>query len=90
MQKYREIESADYLEEDEKLAAFGAIMGTEMKTETGGPSAWAKLQSCLKSGLALDDYLDLKEGENGTDTRRTKRRALRLRLRRRLQPLWGN
>jgi hypothetical protein len=64
IQRYREIEGADYLNADEKLAAIGVVMGTEMKTESGNPSEWAKLQNCLKSGLALDEYLDLKEDDN--------------------------
>mgnify|MGYP006916065560 CR=1 FL=1 len=60
MQKYRLIASWD-LSDAEKIAAIGTVMGTDMTTEAGNPSAYAKMLSLLDGGVTLDEYLDLNE-----------------------------
>lgn len=58
MQKYRAIAASD-LGDGEKVAAIGSIMGTDMTTESGNPSSYAKMLNLLDSGVSLDEYLDL-------------------------------
>lgn len=60
MQKYRLIASWD-LSDAEKIAAIGTVMGTDMTTEAGNPSAYAKMLNLLDGGVTLDEYLDLNE-----------------------------
>jgi len=60
MQQYRAI-AASSLSEREKVAAIGTIMGTELTTESGAPSQYAKMTQLLDSGVALEQYLDLNE-----------------------------
>lgn len=59
-QKYRTIDAAD-LSHQEKIMAIGSIMGTEMTTDTGNPSQYAKMLDAIDSGLTVGDYLTLKE-----------------------------
>jgi|GEM_PF-1035110 len=60
MQKYRLIASWD-LSDAEKIAAIGTVMGTDMTTEAGNPSAYAKMLGLLDGGVTLEQYLDLNE-----------------------------
>lgn len=60
MQRFRVIAGED-MGDDEKLAAIGSIMGTDMTTESGGKSTYAKMLDTLGSGATLDQYLDLNE-----------------------------
>ena len=60
MQKYRLIASWD-LSDAEKIAAIGTVMGTDMTTEAGNPSAYAKMLELLDDGVTLEQYLDLNE-----------------------------
>ena len=62
MQKYRVIDSSD-LSDREKIAAVGTIMGTDMTTESGNPSQYAKMLELLDDGVTLDQYLDLSEAD---------------------------
>lgn len=49
------------LEGEALLAAAGTVLGTEMTTESGNPSQYAKLVQILDSGLDMDGYLSLRE-----------------------------
>jgi len=62
MQKYRVIAGSD-LTEREKTAAIGSIMGTDMVTDAGNPSQYAKMLTLLDGGVTLDQYLDLSEAD---------------------------
>jgi len=59
-EKYHTILDSD-MPENAKAAAFGSVMGTELTTESGKPSQYAKMLDVLKSGADLEDYLDLRE-----------------------------
>ena len=58
-QRYALLQSMDYTDE-EKAAIAGDIMGTEMTTPSGEPSAYAKMLEALDTGLGMDDYLELR------------------------------
>ena len=58
-QRYALLQSMDYTDE-EKAAIAGSIMGTEMTTPSGKPSAYAKMLEALDTGLGMDDYLELR------------------------------
>lgn len=60
MQRFRVIAGED-MGDDEKLAAIGSIMGTDMTTESGGKSQYAKMLDVLDTGATLDQYLDLSD-----------------------------
>lgn len=62
MQKYRVIDSSD-LGDREKIAAIGSIMGTDMLTDSGNPSQYAKMLELLNDGVTLGQYLDLSEAD---------------------------
>lgn len=51
--------------EQAKLGVLGTMIGTDMETETGGQTQWAKLQEARKQGVTVDQYLDMRI--NGTD-----------------------
>lgn len=59
LQMYRAIESDKTLTNSEKIKAIGSIMGTEMKTETGNPSQWAKFNTALNNGQTLSQAINL-------------------------------
>lgn len=61
LQRYRAIESDKELTNAEKIKVIGSIMGTEMKTETGNPSQWAKFNLALSNGRSLSQAIDLVE-----------------------------
>ena len=63
IQKYRAIIESG-MDEDEQLKAIGAIMGTDMLTESGEPSQYAKMLSVIDTGMDIDEYLDLKTAGN--------------------------
>ena len=58
-QRYALLQGMDYTDE-EKTAIAGDIMGTEMTTPSGEPSAYAKMLEALDTGLGMDDYLKLR------------------------------
>lgn len=58
-QRYALLQGMDYTDE-EKTAIAGDIMGTEMTTPSGEPSAYAKMLEALDTGLGMDDYLELR------------------------------
>lgn len=62
MQRYRAIAAAEIPDAD-KIAAIGSIMGTDMTTESGGKSQYAKMLDMLDAGVTLDEYLDLKDAD---------------------------
>lgn len=62
MQKFRVI-AGENMSDQDKIAAIGTIMGTDMTTESGGKSQYAKMLDLIDSGLSLDQYLDLKAAD---------------------------
>lgn len=58
-QKYALLQEKGYSDKI-KQAIAGSIMGTEMETESGKPSQYAKMLQATQSGLSMDDYLTLK------------------------------
>ena len=59
-QKYRAFVDSD-LTESEKIAAIGVVMGTDMLTDGGNPSSYAKFKTMLDDGVSLDDYVSIYE-----------------------------
>jgi hypothetical protein len=66
MQKYRAI-VATGISQSEQIKAIGAYMKTEMETESGEPSTYAKMLKVVEGGASVTDYLDIKE-TGGIDT----------------------
>ena len=58
-QKYALLQEKGYSDKI-KQAIVGSIMGTDMETESGKPSQYAKMLQATQSGLGMDDYLTLK------------------------------
>lgn len=48
-----------------KEAVIGTIICTDMETESGNPSQYAKMQNAFDNGLEVDQYLDMRL--SGTD-----------------------
>lgn len=61
LQRYRAIAADKVLTDKEKLNAIGSIMGTELKTEKGNPTQWAKFNLALNNGQSLPQAIDLCE-----------------------------
>ncbi len=57
--RQREFVLKSDLNDDAKKIIVGVILGTDMETETGNPSAYAKYLSCLEYGLSTDEYLQM-------------------------------
>ena len=57
LQRYRVIAGAD-LTEGEKIAAIGTVMGSEMLTEGGKPSQFARMLELTRAGLSVGRYVD--------------------------------
>lgn len=53
------------LTEEEKKTAVGFIMDTDLETESGNPTQYAKFLTALSTGLTVDKYMELRA--NGTD-----------------------
>lgn len=53
------------MSEEAKKAAVGTLIGTEMETESGKQSQYAKMLEALSKGLTMDQYLDMRL--RGTD-----------------------
>ena len=60
MQRLRAIADGD-LSVSDKIAAIGTVIGTDMTTEAGNPSQYAKMRQLLDDGVTIDEFLDLKE-----------------------------
>lgn len=58
-EKYQELRNWD-LTDEQKLALVGTMIGTEMETESGNSSEYAKVLDALDQGLTIDEYLDMK------------------------------
>lgn len=58
-QKYKLLRGMDYSDKV-KFAIAGSVMGTEMKTENGTKSQYAKMLDIQKGGLSADQYLNLR------------------------------
>ena len=58
-QKYKLLRGLDYSDKV-KFAIAGSVMGTEMKTENGTKSQYAKMLDIQKGGLSADQYLNLR------------------------------
>ena len=63
MQKYEAIAGSS-LSKEEQIAAIGAIMGNEMKTESGAPSQYAKMLDVIKTGASVTEYLEIKKTDS--------------------------
>lgn len=48
------------LTDEEKAKVIGLILGTEMVTESGSPSQYAKFLSAVDRGLSVDDYMEMR------------------------------
>ena len=59
-EKYALLREEDYPDKV-KAAIAGSLMGTEMETESGNPTAYAKMLKALDAGLSMDGYLELRE-----------------------------
>lgn len=57
-QRYDVILASD-LSEKQKLAAIGTVMGTDLKTESGNPTQWAKVNAAVDAGLKLDSVMGM-------------------------------
>lgn len=62
--KFQELLEWD-MEDDAKQAVIGTIIGTELETDAGNPSQYAKMLDALKQGLSVDQYLQMRI--DGTD-----------------------
>lgn len=51
------------LTEDEKKVAVGFIMDTDLETESGNPTQYAKFLSALETGLTVDKYMEIRATE---------------------------
>lgn len=54
------------MNDEERLAAYGEIIGTEMMTESGKPTQWAKLNAAVKDGVSVKDAIQMAQ-ENTLD-----------------------
>ena len=61
-QKYELLKSLGYTDKV-KLAIAGSLMGTEMETDSGAPSQYAKMLEAVKLGLDMDSYIELHQAE---------------------------
>ena len=59
-QKLRAIDGMA-MSDDEKIKAFGVILGTDMVSESGNPTGYAKMLNVLAEGVPISSYLDLRE-----------------------------
>ena len=58
-EKYEALLDAD-MTSAVKKAIVGELLGTDMETESGKPTQYAKMLTILSAGLDMDDYLELK------------------------------
>lgn len=64
-EKKRDIIIDADIDDDAKIIMVGAMLGTEMKTKSGNPSAYAKFLTMIDQGMSVDEYLEIKnEGGN--------------------------
>lgn len=61
-QEYKLLKSLDYSDKV-KLAIAGSIMGTEMETDGGAPSQYAKMLEAVGLGLDMNSYIELREAK---------------------------
>ena len=65
--KFRMLQKWD-MPESAKKATVGTLIGTDMKTESGKDSQYAKMLEALKQGATVDEYLDMRlSGTNVED-----------------------
>lgn len=60
------LESVQFTEEEERLAV-GLILGTNMETESGNPTEYAKFLSATNAGLSVDRYMEIRSAGVDTD-----------------------
>lgn len=58
------------MSDEERLAAYGEILGTEMTTEDGAPTQWAKLNTAVKDGVSVKDAIRLAQDDTLDDYER--------------------
>lgn len=65
-EQYTELKTWE-LTEDQKKAAIGYVLGTELETEKGGQTEYAKMLEATSLGLKVDQYLELRLQDISTD-----------------------
>lgn len=55
------------LTEEEKKVAVGFIMDTDMETESGNPTQFAKFLTAIETGLSVDKYMEIRAKETDID-----------------------
>lgn len=66
-EKKRELILDADIDNDAKTILVGAMLGTEMKTEKGKPSAYAKFLTMIDQGMSVDEYLEFKNNGGNVD-----------------------
>jgi len=61
------IQSASMTDEEKKIAV-GMILGTDMETEKGNPTQYAKFLTATSRGLSVDKYMDIYSAGADIDT----------------------
>lgn len=65
----KEAQAATFLDspltEEEKQLAVGFIMDTDLETESGNPTQYAKFLTAMETGLTVDKYMEIRS--SGTD-----------------------
>lgn len=49
------------MSDEEKIKAFGVILGTDMVNESGNPTGYAKMLTALNEGVTIKSWLDLRD-----------------------------
>ena len=65
------------LSDKEKLSAIGTIIGTDMTTDSGNPTQWAKLNTAVNDGLSVDDAIRMAQNDTLDDYIRWRDSAVR-------------
>ena len=60
--QYEQVLASD-MSEESKLAAIGNVIGTDMETESGNPTQWAKLNMAVKDGYSVEDAIGLMQND---------------------------
>lgn len=63
----RELLLQSDLTEKGKLAVVGSMLGTEMETDKGNPSQYAKLLTAMDTGMDVDEYLQFRNDGGDID-----------------------
>lgn len=64
--QYEQVLASD-MSESAKLAAIGNLIGTDMETDAGNPTQWAKLNTAVKDGYSVEEAIGLMQSDNLDD-----------------------